>query len=504
MIWTGEELANLFHIPPADHPIYQEPQKGEEDSRGFLAHVSPHQQLLKEDELAEGVLIGSLKHPLQIRDVRVSFEQLSKHFIITGASGMGKSSCAVEMLQSMIDEWVEDPDNSPGFTIIDPAREIIAIIENRLRTLEKQGKPVPHEKIHHFNFAHDSTHVVGLNLLVVDSDEPVNEVSERISDILLHKHRQNESFVRTRRLLTMAIHSLLEDENKHTILSIEDFFHSKTFRQKVLQNCKDPYVRRFWIKMDEVELKREVEPILNRIDALLQDPMMRRMYLQKEMGLNLRKMMDDGHLIFIDVMGMNEHELKVTVGHLVNQYYQTAIRRPTNSKFHLLMIDEAHLVQIPVITQILSADRKYDFGLGLITREIQEFKDPEMVSAIKANIGMILSCAQHEGAEAVEKLSRQQISARSLALLKERNVTAYIRLKRKQRNQEVICQVENQPPVVYLPDGRPANHKSSEKDAALRWGLEWGLEIMRKSPLVRPISEVDEEIAQYMENSYEL
>ena len=97
-------------------------------------------------EFDGGREIGKLKHPFDDREVRVNFEQLNKHFVLTGASGTGKSSVAMDMVQSLLDEWFDNPDESPGFTIIDPAKELVAIIENRLRIAEKFGVKFPRRK----------------------------------------------------------------------------------------------------------------------------------------------------------------------------------------------------------------------------------------------------------------------------------------------------------------------------------------------------------------------
>lgn len=502
MTWTGEEMANLFHIPPADHWIYQEPK--EENGRGYLAHLVQNQRSLEENEWKEGVSIGRLKHPIDHEEVRVPHSQLSKHFLLTGASGMGKSSTAVEMIQSMIDDWVKDPDASPGFTLVDPAREIIAIIENRLRTLEEKGIEIPREKIHHFNLSDDTTHMIGLNLLHHPEGYTINQIAEQTAEVILHKFGQNESIVRSKRLLSMAIHSLLEDKEKHTILGIDDLFRNETFRQQVLQNGKDPYVQRFWSKIGERE-KREMELLLNRIEPLLQDPTLRRMFLQKEMALEIEKYMDEGHLVFFDLLGMKDHEIKVTVGQLVNQYYLIAKKRSFGSKFHLMMIEEAHLVQLPIFRDIFLEDREYDFGLGLITRDIDQFdEDRDFVQAIKANIGMILSCNQQEGSDNVEDLTRGYLKKDYLEKLPERTVAVYIRSKRNQRSDITTFVVENHPPYVCTPEGDVADHKTKEKEEAFAWGLEWGAELMAADPKAIPIEQLDEEIARYMNESTEL
>lgn len=500
MVWDGNELANLFHLPPSNHWIYQEPDKTGEDKRGYLVHLVNDQRSLDAEELNEGVLIGTVKHPLSEREVRVPYEQLSKHFILSGTSGMGKTSAAIQIIQSMIDDWIKNPDEHPGFTIIDPAREIIAIIENRLRYLEASGQKIPLDKIHHFNLSSDTTHVIGLNLLAKPLAGPIDEMAEQIAEVILHKHGKGDSWTRMKRLLTLAIHSLMEHDESHTILCLDEFFRDPVFRAKIVAQGKDPYVKRFWTKLDQQESKREVEGILNHIDPLLQDPTMRRMYLQKEMKLDVNRYMNEGHLVFIDLLGMKDHELKVTVGHFVNHYYQAAIKRPVGAKFHLMMIDEAHLVQIPLFTDILFSDIKCDFGIGLLTREIDQFNNEELNQTIKGNIGMVISCAQLEGSDEIEDLTRKHIKASFVEKLSERTAAVYIHYKKNQRKTVSTCVVSNSAPSVYQANGEIANYKTNERTEAFKLGLEWGLARMVESGEARTITELDKEIAHYMEN----
>lgn len=501
MAWTSDELATLFHLPPADHYIYQPPQDDGPNSRGYVAHLFENQRTLEKNELREGVLVGKLKHPFDKREVRVNFDQLNKHFVLTGASGMGKSSVAIDMIQSLLDEWFDNPDESPGFTIIDPARELVAIIENRLRVAEQFGVKFPKEKIHHLNLSFDATHIPALNMLHQPEGLSAGQVAQQLATILIDLEFKDESIERSRRLIEIAVQSLLEDNQTHTLLGIDDLFRNQTFRDKVIQNVQDPYIKRFWANTDEEEIKNEVEPVLHRLDQIMQNPTLRRLFCQKGMSLDPKTYMDEGHIVLIDTYGIKNYDLRVTVGYLLNLYYQMAKKRTASSKFHMMLIEEAHMVQIPLITEILQEDRRYPFGIGLVTREIDHFENYDLMQAIRSNIGMVISCGQTEGSDEVESLTRKYVKSSLVESLPERNAAVYIRAKRKMRSDVTTCVVSNEPPRVFRPDGKEADHKTGEKDEAMNWGLDWGLEILRNAEETRSIEQVDKEISDYMDRS---
>jgi hypothetical protein len=501
MAWTSDEISSLFHLPPANHYIYRPPAEDGPNARGYVAHLQENERTLEPGELTEGVKIGKLKHPFDDREVRVNFEQLNKHFVLTGASGMGKSSVAMDMVQSLLDEWFDNPDESPGFTIIDPAKELVAIIENRLRIAEKFGVKFPREKIHHLNLSDDTTQLPALNMLHRPENVTPGQMAHQLATILVDFEFKEESIERSRRLVEIAVQSLLEDEETHTILGIDDLFRNHQFREKVVKNVQDPYIKRFWANTDEQEIRREVEPVLYRLDRILQHSTLRRLFCQKGLSLDPQKYMDEGHIVLIDTNGIKDYNLRVLVGYLINLYYQAARKRSTSSKFHLMLVEEAHMIQIPLITEILQEDKKYPFGLGLVTREIDHFENHELMQAIRSYIGMVISCGQTEGSDEVESLTRKYIKTSLVESLPERNAAVYIRSKRKGRSDVTTCVVTNEPPVVYRPDGKPADHRTAEKDEAMNWGLEWGLNALHHDGETRPIEQVDKEISDYMDRT---
>ncbi|GGE28677.1 hypothetical protein GCM10011571_33490 [Marinithermofilum abyssi] len=496
LVLTDNELANLTHLPPSDHKVYEEPQPP--DVHAFLVHLAENQRSLADWELNKGAYLGKLVHPIRSRDVLVDYEQLTKHFILTGATGMGKSSNLVEFIMGMFQDWVENPDDNPAATFIDPAQETIAIIMNRIRHMKEKGIDIREKKIKYFNLTYNSVGTIGLNLLHKTEGYPLEQVAKQAAELILST-ANSTNLTRTKRYLAKAIQTLLEDDQPHNILGIEDLFRNPDFRAKVTAKVKDPTLKRFWDNLEDKEFNEEVEPILNRLDPLISDKTARRIFCQMEMALNIRKYMDDGYWVFINILGMEESTIKTVVGHLINLYHTTAKKRPKGARKHYLLIDEAHLVQIPLLAKILYEDRKFGFGLGLITQEVGQFNDEELVKAIRTQIGMVLSTAQNEGSKNVEKMTKEHFSAKFLEKLPERHVAVYTRSKKDGRSTVTSCIVSNEPPRVYLPDGKEAKHGTTDEDKALQWGLEFAEELMANcKDEVRPIEEVDEEIAEYI------
>jgi hypothetical protein len=334
------------------------------------------------------VAVGYLQHPLQKgRPVAIPFEQFTKHFVLTGMTGSGKSSTAVMMKQSLLDQWTANPDKAPGFSYFDPARETVATILTRLLKAELDGAKIPWEKIH-YAYLGPTEYPLGLNLLHHEQGEAIDAVAKEVLGIL--KHAYTGDTPRMDRLVENALLTLLEDRRQHTILGIVPILTDENFRNRILPQLRDPIVRQFWER--DVD-NAAIDPILNRLSPLLTNKTMRRMFGQRKWSLNLRQYMDEGHIFLWDLLNVSKENVKLAVGHIITQYHQTAKTRSSGAKPHILAVDEAHLVQIPVMTKIIAEDRKFGLCLGLITQYIGQFQ-PWLIDAITENVGTILTCTQ--------------------------------------------------------------------------------------------------------------
>lgn len=481
---TSEEAGCLIHLPP-EHPAAADVIRLEEGERS-----------LDPDELAEGISIGYLRHPIQEgRPVFIPHEQFTKHFFLGGMIGTGKSSFLVMIMQSMIDAWLKDPDNAPAFTFIDPARETVAIILSRLLKAEAEGKKVPWHKVHYF-YLGPCSHPIGLNLLHKDG-RPPDVIAKEAAGLI--RFAYSSQAPKMERILENALLTLMEDDRPHTLMGVVPLLLDEEFRRRIIPRLTDPVTKEFWEKewAQEKNPVNSLDSLLNRLSPLRSNPTMRRMFGQTRSALDIRKWMDQGHIVLIDTLNVAPEDVRLALGYIINRYHTTAKQRPSGSKLHMLMIDEAHLIQVPILSKIIAEDRKFGLSLGLITQYLGQF-DQWLVDSITENMGTIISCRQGEQSAArITKITNGAFQPEMLQDLPERVAAIYTSTKQEGRSTITTCLAEADPPTIYLPDGKPAEYRNRfQMQRALEAALKKGQELQRRDG--REASLVDREVEEYL------
>ncbi|MGF9927218.1 ATP-binding protein [Bacillus tropicus] len=461
MTWTGSELVNLLHLPNI---------KGDKEdvSENKILYLESGEKMLPEGILSEGLEIGTLVHPLEKnRTVKILNEVFKKMGCIVGTTGAGKSTVAANVLDSAMKLWIENPDDASGFSLFDPTPDLAIVMLNRLLKAELEGAKIPWEKVHFIRFR-DTDYPPAINLLHCNPGEDMQTVVDSIFDSI--KALVPNPAPQTERILKSIIGTLLCDgSQKHSTLSIISFCTDELFRERVLDGLEGPestYYRNVWKNEIGNALEDSVQPLLNRLDIFRSSTYLKRIYGQSEFALDIFNWMEKGHIIFYDLSGMANTDIKLTIGYIMNQYHRVVQKRQVGSKLHLTFIDEAHKVQVPILPKIVAEDRKYGLGLWIITQQISGQLDKELTDALTEIGGNFFVCRQGKSsAKTLEGVMQGKFRAEYLQGLPDLHAAIQTQDKFEGEAKNVWCMIKAKPLDRYRPNGKIATYGNDKEIA---------------------------------------
>lgn len=237
-------------------------------------------------------------------------------------------------------------------------------------------------------------------------------------------------------ILANTLAALLEAPNT-SLLGINRMLSDEGYRDWVVRQVSDPFVRAFWTDefahYDARFLREAIAPIQNKLGQLLLSPLLRNVLGQTRTKVNLRFMMDHRRVFIANLakgrLGTEPANLLGAL--LVAQFQHAAMSRadiPESERidFHLL-IDEFHNFTTETLATALSEARKYRLSLTLAHQYLAQLT-PETSAAVFGNVGTFVTfsvghtdavalSAEFGGAFAPEQfadLDRHEIFVRSL------------------------------------------------------------------------------------------
>ena len=321
------------------------------------------------------------------RDIKKRFGIKEKnrrgHMYIIGKTGTGKSTLIENMAISDIKE-------KNGLALIDPhgdlANDILDFIP------KKRIKDVIY-----FNPA-DIDYPIAFNPLdKVHPDYHFLVVSGLIS---VFKKIWSEFWgPRLEHILRNSLLTLLEYP-KSTLLDIPKLLTDKEFRKKVLEGITNQQVREFWFSEFEkysAWLRSEaVSPILNKVGQFLVNLPLRNIVGQKENTFDLRKVMDEGKILIVNLAKgkIGEENCSLLGALVVTKIWLAGLSRADlheeKRRPFYLYVDEIHNFLTLSFADILSEARKYGLNLIFAHQYIEQL-DEKIRAAIFGNIGTIIS-----------------------------------------------------------------------------------------------------------------
>jgi hypothetical protein len=290
--------------------------------------------------------------------VELTMDERKQGTYIIGTTGTGKSTLLKNIIyQDMREDLNEGRPH--GVCVLDPHGDLI----DELLGL------VPKDRIKDvilFN-PMDTDRPFGLNLLACNRDDP-HEIRWVVSTIMgtlrrLYSYSWGpllEHVLRNSILTAMTL-------KEATFLELVLLLTSEEYRKKVIRQLEDPVLKQFWAHFPKSErLSYELtSSTINKISPFITDKTMRNIVGQPNNTVNLRKVMDEGKIFFINLSkgDIGEENSSLLGSVIVNLVLIAALQRRSDlpekrRQFHLV-VDEFQNFATESFSILQSEARKY-------------------------------------------------------------------------------------------------------------------------------------------------
>lgn len=377
-ILNAEELASVYHLP---HTSVETPNIAWTSTK--VGEPPANLPTLSTTSGKGLSLFGSTN--FRAGDVKFGIKRADRmrHLYIIGKSGVGKS-----MLLQLL--TLSDIYHDQGFAVVDPhgdyAQDIIKYIpQNRL------------DDVVYFNPA-DTEFPTGFNPMENDDENRRANIASEIVGVL--KKMFGDSWgPRLEHILRFTLLALLETPDAN-MLGITRMLTDKAYRKKVVEQVKDPVVRAFWINefasWNDKFASEAVAPVLNKVGAFVANPLIRNVLGQERSSFDIRKMMDEGKILIVDLSRgrLGEDNAGILGALLITKIQLAAMSRadmPLDQRrpFYLY-VDEFQNFATESFAVILSEARKYGLYLTVANQYVAQMPD-EVKDAVFGNVGSIIS-----------------------------------------------------------------------------------------------------------------
>jgi Helicase HerA, central domain/TraM recognition site of TraD and TraG len=305
------------------------------------------------------------------------------HVYVVGKTGTGKSSMLATLMR-------QDLERGRGVALLDPHGDLA----ERVREWVPESR---RSDLVYFNVP-DVTQSLAFNPL-----ETVPALKRPLAAsglIEVFKKNWADSWgPRLEYILRNALIVLL-DQPEATLADVLRLFDDAPYRRNAAMRCWNPQVRDFWLKEFENYPKtfrlEAIAPIQNKVGAFLSNPVLRNILVQPKSSFDLRRIMDDGKILLINLAKgrIGEDTAGLLGALLVSRIGLAGLSRadtPEDKRrdFHVYL-DEFQNFTTLSLANMLSELRKYRVSMVLAHQYLSQL-DVEVRDAILGNAGTIAS-----------------------------------------------------------------------------------------------------------------
>lgn len=301
---------------------------------------------------------------------------------LLGKTGTGKSS----LMEALM---LDDLRSGRGFALLDPHGDLLKRIRARIPE-DRAGDLI------NFDSA-DPNQPYGFNPL---GNVAVDKRALACSGLIqVLKHLWADSWgPRLEYILRNCLLSLL-DYPGADLSDILRLLSDKRFRSEVVPHIRNKQVKEFWLdEYDKYPERFRIEaiaPIQNKVGAFLSHPLLQRILTKPEKPLSLRKIMDEGKILLVNLAkgSIGEDTSNLLGSLLISRFDLAALSRADSPEAartdYTLYLDEFHNFTTQSLIFMLSELRKYRLSLVLAHQYLTQL-EPNIRDAILGNAGTIV------------------------------------------------------------------------------------------------------------------
>ena len=304
------------------------------------------------------------------------------HMLVIGKTGTGKST----LLKTLL---LQDLRAGRGVALFDPHGDLVEEVaanvpENRQRDLVYLNVP-------------DASATWHFNPLGGIPPDRRSLAAAGIVEVF-HKLWPDDWGPRLEHVLRNVVFTLLELPGA-TLGHIPPLLTNRAYRQRSVARITNPAVQRFWKAEYESYSPRfrsvVIAPVLNKVGALLTDPVLRRILIAPESSFDLRHIVDEGQILLVNLSKgrIGEGPSAVLGSLLVSHLALTALSRADlpeeGRRDFLVYLDEYQTFATLSLATMLSEVRKYGFGMVLAHQYLSQV-DADVRDAVLGNVGTLV------------------------------------------------------------------------------------------------------------------
>lgn len=310
-----------------------------------------------------------------------------QHMYVVGKTGVGKTA----FLKNMA---LQDIENGEGLAIIDPHGEFV----------EEMLDHIPPHRVNdvvYFNPA-DMEYPVSFNIMDVPDPRYKHLIASGLIGIFT-KIWANVWSARMEYILANCILALLDTPGT-TLLGIPRMLVDRDYRQKIINNLKDPVVKSFWVnEYEEWESRyrnEAIAPVQNKVGQFLNVSFVRNIVGQSKNTIDIDDIMNTQKILLVNVSkGRIGEDNSAILGAMLITKIQLAamerVRIPEDErKDFYLYVDEFQNFATDSFVNILSEARKYRLDLIIAHQYIGQLitdTSTAVRDAVFGNVGTMVS-----------------------------------------------------------------------------------------------------------------